>query len=127
MAGDVSRQARRRSRSFRCSDAGAECKPGVAHRLCRALVVPSGAGPARSGRCAWRPVDALELEPNQFFTLNALASFYVDHRPERLSEAEVRAIYAGDWAANDVERALALQTLGRVYLELGRTRMPRVF
>jgi tetratricopeptide (TPR) repeat protein len=63
---------------------------------------------------------ALDLGPNHFLTLNALAGFYAEHRSDRLSEAEVRAIYAGEWAANDVERALALQTLGRVYLSLDR-------
>jgi tetratricopeptide (TPR) repeat protein len=63
---------------------------------------------------------ALNLGPNHFLTLNALAGFYAEHRSDRLSEGEVRAIYAGEWAANDVERALALQTLGRVYLSLDR-------
>ena len=63
---------------------------------------------------------ALGLAPNQFLTLNALAAFYADYRPDRLSEAEVRAIHAGEWAANPVEQALSLQTLGRVYLALDR-------
>jgi tetratricopeptide (TPR) repeat protein len=63
---------------------------------------------------------AFGLAPNQFLTLNALAEFYAEHRPERLSEAEVRAIHAGEWATNDVERALSLHTLGRVYLALDR-------
>jgi tetratricopeptide (TPR) repeat protein len=63
---------------------------------------------------------ALGLGPNQFITLNGLAAFYAEHRPDRLSEAEVRAIHAREWAANDVERALSLQTLGRVYLAMDR-------
>ncbi len=64
---------------------------------------------------------ATELQPNAFLTLNALAQFYVDFRPERLVEAEQLAIYAHNWAADDIARAVALQTLGRVYLEQGRT------
>lgn len=63
---------------------------------------------------------ALDLESNEFLTLDALASFYADYRPDRLSEAELRAIYARDWAENPVEEALALQTLGHVYLALDR-------
>ncbi|MBN1246497.1 MAG: hypothetical protein JXC32_02510 [Anaerolineae bacterium] len=63
---------------------------------------------------------ARELEPNSFLTLNALAQFYVDHRPERLAEAELLAAYAEDWATNDVQRAVALQTLGQVYLAQDR-------
>lgn len=62
---------------------------------------------------------ARELAPNSFITLNALASFYLTHRPERLAEAELLAHYAKNWAANDIEAAQAMQTLGRVYLEKG--------
>ncbi len=63
---------------------------------------------------------AQELAGNDFMTLNALAEFYVGYRPERLAEAELLASYAYNWAANDVERAVALQTLGRVYLQQNR-------
>lgn len=63
---------------------------------------------------------AQDLKSNDFTTLNALAEFYVDHRPERLAEAELLASYAYNWATNDVERAIALQTLGRVYLQQDR-------
>ncbi len=63
---------------------------------------------------------ARDLEPNDFLTLNAVAQFYLQYRPERLSEAEQLATYAHNWAANDVEKAVALQTLGEVYLAQGR-------
>lgn len=63
---------------------------------------------------------ARELSPNDFLTLNALASFYVDYRPERVAEAEQLAAYAHNWAENTVEQAVALQTLGRVYLKQDR-------
>ena len=63
---------------------------------------------------------AQNLESNDFMTLNALAEFYVGYRPERLAEAELLASYAYNWAANDVERAVALQTLGRVLLQQDR-------
>jgi tetratricopeptide (TPR) repeat protein len=63
---------------------------------------------------------ARELAPNNFLTLNALAQFYIDHRPERLTEAEQLATYAEDWATHDLHRAVALQTLGRVYLAQDR-------
>ena len=63
---------------------------------------------------------AQQLEPNSFLTLNALAQFYVSHRPERVAEAERLAYYAQDWAANEVERVLAQQTLGEVFLAQGR-------
>ncbi|MCU0520604.1 MAG: tetratricopeptide repeat protein [Anaerolineae bacterium] len=59
---------------------------------------------------------AMDLGPNDFLTLNAVAEFYVAERPERLAEAEQLAAYALNWARNDVERAVAMQTLGRVYL-----------
>lgn len=60
------------------------------------------------------------LAPNTFQSLNALAEFYISFRPERLIEAEQLAHYAHNWAVNDIERALALQTLGRIYLAQGR-------
>jgi len=63
---------------------------------------------------------AQNLESNDFMTLNALAEFYLGYRPERLAEAEMLASYAYNWATNDVERAVALQTLGRVYLQQDR-------
>ncbi len=63
---------------------------------------------------------AQNLEGNDFLALNALAEFYVGYRPERLAEAELLASYACNWAANDVEHAVALQTLGRVYLQQDR-------
>ncbi|MDF1512528.1 MAG: tetratricopeptide repeat protein [Anaerolineae bacterium] len=59
---------------------------------------------------------AQKLEPNSFLSLNALARFYLEYRPERLAEAELLAHYAQNWAQNDIEKALALQTLGRIYL-----------
>ena len=62
---------------------------------------------------------ARELEPNSFITLNALAIFYLNYRPERLAEAELLAHYARNWAQNDIEQAMALHTLGRVYLAKG--------
>ncbi len=63
---------------------------------------------------------AQNLRSNDFMTLNALAEFYVGYRPERVAEAELLASYAYNWATNDVERAVALQTLGRVYLQQDR-------
>jgi len=63
---------------------------------------------------------AQNLKSNDFMTLNALAEFYVGYRPERVAEAELLASYAYNWATNDVERAVALQTLGRVYLQQDR-------
>lgn len=63
---------------------------------------------------------AQDLGPTSFETFNALAEFYTDWRPERLAEAERLAIYAYEWATNDIERAIALYTLGRVYLAMDR-------
>ncbi|MGC9521605.1 MAG: tetratricopeptide repeat protein [Anaerolineae bacterium] len=63
---------------------------------------------------------AMDLAPNDFLTLDAIARFYVDFRPERLAEAEQLSFYARNWAANNVERAVALQTLGQIYLKQGR-------
>jgi tetratricopeptide (TPR) repeat protein len=62
---------------------------------------------------------ARELEPNSFITLHALANFYLNYRPERLAEAELLAHYAQNWAQNDIEQAMALHTLGRIYLVKG--------
>ncbi len=58
--------------------------------------------------------------PNDFHALHALAAFYLEHRPERLAEAEQLAFYARNWADNPIQEAVALQTLGRVYLEQDR-------
>ena len=63
---------------------------------------------------------AQDLGPTDFEVLNALAEFYVEWRPERLAEAERLAVYAHEWATNDIERAIALHTLGRVYLAMDR-------
>jgi tetratricopeptide (TPR) repeat protein len=63
---------------------------------------------------------AQDLAPYNFEVLNALARFYQEHRPERLAEAEQLAQYALNWAEEDLERARALHTLGRIYLEQGR-------
>ena len=64
---------------------------------------------------------ARELTPFNFEVLNALARFYADAMPERLSEAEQIAQYAIDWAESDIDKARALHTLGRVYIAQGRT------
>jgi len=63
---------------------------------------------------------ARNLAPNDFHTLKALASFYLTHRPERLVEAEQLAVYARNWAKNPIQEAVALHTLGRIYLEQNR-------
>jgi tetratricopeptide (TPR) repeat protein len=63
---------------------------------------------------------ARNLAPNDFLTLNAIAEFYLENRPERLGEAEQLATFALNWATNDVEKAVALHTLGRIYLQQGR-------
>ena len=62
---------------------------------------------------------AQKIEPNNFIPLNALANFYLEYRPERLAEAELLAHYAQNWSKNDIEKALALQTLGRIYMAKG--------
>jgi tetratricopeptide (TPR) repeat protein len=63
---------------------------------------------------------ARNLAPNDYHALKALAAFYLAHRPERLVEAEQLAFYAQNWAKDPIQEALALQTLGRVYLEQDR-------
>jgi tetratricopeptide (TPR) repeat protein len=68
---------------------------------------------------------ARNLAPNDFHALNALARFYLAHRPERLVEAEQLATYARNWAKNPIQEAVALQTLGRIYLRQDRTEEAR--
>ncbi len=64
---------------------------------------------------------AQDLEPYDFEALNSLAHFYMEFRPERMTEAEQLARYAVDWAQqSDVNRARALHTLGQIYLTQGR-------
>ncbi len=63
---------------------------------------------------------AKNLAPNDFLALHAIAEFYLDNRPERLGEAEQLAVYALNWAANDVDEAIALHTLGKIYRQQGR-------
>jgi tetratricopeptide (TPR) repeat protein len=63
---------------------------------------------------------ARNLAPNDYHALNALARFYLAHRPERLVEAEQLATYARNWAKNPIQEAVALQTLGRIYLRQDR-------
>ncbi len=63
---------------------------------------------------------AQELDPYSFEVQKALARFYTDYRPERLAEAEQLAQYAVNWAETDLERALGLHELGRVYLAQDR-------
>jgi tetratricopeptide (TPR) repeat protein len=63
---------------------------------------------------------ARNLAPNDFHTLKALASFYLRHRPERLVEAEQLAVYARNWAKTPIQEAVALHTLGRIYLQQNR-------
>jgi tetratricopeptide (TPR) repeat protein len=60
------------------------------------------------------------LAPYDFEISNQLARFYTEYRPERLSEAEQLAHSALNWAESDLQKALALQTLGRIYLAQGR-------
>jgi tetratricopeptide (TPR) repeat protein len=60
------------------------------------------------------------LAPYDFEVSNQLARFYIQYRPERLSEAEQLAYSALNWAESDLQKALALQTLGRIYLAQGR-------
>lgn len=60
------------------------------------------------------------LAPYDFEVLNALARFYADYRPERLAEAERLAQQAYNWAQGDLQQAIALHTLGRIYLTQGR-------
>jgi len=63
---------------------------------------------------------AQNLSPYAFETLNALAEFYLDYRLERLGEAEVLARYAINWAKSDLERAVGLHTLSRIYIQQER-------
>lgn len=63
---------------------------------------------------------AVNLAPHDFEALVSLARFYTDHVPERLREAERVVKQAEDWARWDLQRAQALHTLGRIYLEQGR-------
>jgi tetratricopeptide (TPR) repeat protein len=63
---------------------------------------------------------ARNLAPNDFHILNALAHFYLTLRPERLVEAEQLASYARNWAQTPIQEAVALQTLGRIYLDQDR-------
>ncbi|MBN1488056.1 MAG: tetratricopeptide repeat protein [Anaerolineae bacterium] len=59
---------------------------------------------------------AYDIAPYDFHVLNALAYFYAQYRPERMAEAEQLARFAKEWAETDLEKAIALQTLGRIYL-----------
>ncbi len=63
---------------------------------------------------------ARELSPHDFDVLDALARFYAEHMPERAVEGERIIIQAMNWASWDMEKAEALQTLGRLYLAEGR-------
>ncbi|MDY0019644.1 MAG: tetratricopeptide repeat protein [Anaerolineae bacterium] len=63
---------------------------------------------------------AKSLEPHNFDVLNALASFYAEHVPERIGEAERLIQQAQAWAEWDIQKAQALHTLGRIYLAQGR-------
>ena len=45
-----------------------------------------------------------------------MGRFYADYRPERITEAEQLAQYALNWAKDDFQKALALHTLGRIFL-----------
>lgn len=65
------------------------------------------------------------LAPYDFDVLNMLARFYAEYRPERLAEAERLALQAQNWAQSDLQHALALQTLGRIYLKQGRRETAR--
>ncbi len=63
---------------------------------------------------------AVNLAPHDFEALVSLARFYADHGTERLREAERLVQQARDWAIWDLQRARALHTLGRIYLQQGR-------
>ncbi len=63
---------------------------------------------------------AQKLAPYDFAVLNGIARFYCDYRPERLAEAERLAQQAVRWAKDDIQKAQAYHTLGRVYLALDR-------
>lgn len=64
---------------------------------------------------------ARELDPHNFAVLDALARFYAEQMPERAVEGERIILQAMNWARWDLEKAEALQTLGRLYLAEGRT------
>jgi tetratricopeptide (TPR) repeat protein len=63
---------------------------------------------------------AQKLAPYDFTVLNGIARFYCDYRPERLVEAERLAQQAVRWAKDDIQKAQAYHTLGRIYLALDR-------
>ncbi len=63
---------------------------------------------------------ARELDPHNFAVLDALARFYAEQMPERAVEGERLILQAMNWARWDMEKAEALQTLGRLYLAEGR-------
>ncbi len=63
---------------------------------------------------------ARELDPHNFAVLDALARFYAEQMPERVVEGERIILQAMNWARWDLEKAEALQTLGRIYLTEGR-------
>ena len=98
----------------------------------RALALDARFAPAYLGRAQVRIAQgdfeaaqgdllyARNLAPYDFETLNALARFYADHVPERLVEAERLVQQAQNWTTWDIQRAQALQTLGRIYLIQGR-------
>ncbi|GEM_PF-581804 len=68
---------------------------------------------------------ARELDPHNFAVLDALARFYAEQMPERAVEGERIILQAMNWARWDLEKAEALQTLGRLYLAEGRTEEAR--
>ncbi|MBN1920729.1 MAG: tetratricopeptide repeat protein [Anaerolineae bacterium] len=68
---------------------------------------------------------ARNLEPYNFETLYMLGRFYADYVPERIVEAERLVLQAQNWATWDLQRAQALQTLGRIYLAQGRNEEAR--
>lgn len=63
---------------------------------------------------------ARNLAPYNFDTLHMLGRFYAEHVPDRIVEAERLVLQAQNWATWDLQRAQALQTLGRIYLTQGR-------
>ncbi len=63
---------------------------------------------------------ARELAPHDFTVLDALARFYAEAMPERAIEGERIILQAMNWTRWDLEKAEALQTLGRLYLAEGR-------
>ncbi len=63
---------------------------------------------------------AKSLAVHDFEILNSLAWFYLEYMPERLGDAELLTQQAQNWARWDIEKALAMQTLGRVRIAQGR-------